>query len=345
MKRLRGIELVGIILIAVIAALAVFANPPEEIRIQSSDGRVRLEGRAPRDLGPFTIEKNEARGSAPHTAVVGGIYDISPSLVLLPLPVRLTFTYNPDELGSGNPLDLVIARFDVSRDRWEPVPGTVDLLRESVTANVRTLSEWALLVREDFIAPPELETSAWELLLENRPPNVVGYTVDLEYATVPNDFVLYRPAHIRDGCRGFFEGEEEKVTSDIVIIEETTYRIRITWELGDQDRCVREIPLLDAVIEELSPSLTAPTRPAPTPPIVPCNPPPGDGDCPPPGPPPPPITWEICDGIDNDNDGEIDEGWDSDNDGLVDCHDNCAPVANPDQKDSDLDGVGDVCEP
>ena len=64
----------------------------------------------------------------------------------------------------------------------------------------------------------------------------------------------------------------------------------------------------------------------------------------PPEEPLPEITQEVCDGIDNNNDGQVDEGFDQDSDGIVDCRDNCAPVFNPDQKDSDLDGVGDPCE-
>jgi hypothetical protein len=36
---------------------------------------------------------------------------------------------------------------------------------------------------------------------------------------------------------------------------------------------------------------------------------------------------------------------DSDGDGVCDSDDNCPNVSNPDQKDSDRDGIGDVCEP
>src|SRR5690606_7444298 len=34
-----------------------------------------------------------------------------------------------------------------------------------------------------------------------------------------------------------------------------------------------------------------------------------------------------------------------DGDGVEDAHDNCAEVSNPDQRDSDNDGVGDACAP
>jgi hypothetical protein len=36
---------------------------------------------------------------------------------------------------------------------------------------------------------------------------------------------------------------------------------------------------------------------------------------------------------------------DTDNDGVIDCQDNCPQAANPDQADTDGDGIGDACDP
>ena len=57
-----------------------------------------------------------------------------------------------------------------------------------------------------------------------------------------------------------------------------------------------------------------------------------------------PTNSELCDGQDNNCDGSVDEGFDQDGDSVADCFDNCPGTWNPDQADSDCDGVGDVCD-
>ena len=64
-----------------------------------------------------------------------------------------------------------------------------------------------------------------------------------------------------------------------------------------------------------------------------------------------PNAAELCNGLDDDCDGQIDEGLadcpgdsDTDDDGVGDDEDNCPSTPNPDQLDTDADGVGDACE-
>jgi Putative metal-binding motif len=57
-----------------------------------------------------------------------------------------------------------------------------------------------------------------------------------------------------------------------------------------------------------------------------------------------PGAAEICNGKDDNCNGEIDEGADADQDGVVDCLDNCPVVSNPNQSDIDFDTIGDACD-
>jgi hypothetical protein len=54
---------------------------------------------------------------------------------------------------------------------------------------------------------------------------------------------------------------------------------------------------------------------------------------------------ELCNGLDDDCDGQVDEDFnDVDADKIADCVDNCPEISNSDQNDVDNDGVGEVCD-
>lgn len=234
-------SLYGLLLVmgAFLAALMVFVRSPEEIRVRSNDGRVELSGSAPRRLGLFQITKNESMSAVAHTALVAPVYEILPANTVSPLPLHLSMTYNSSELAGRNPIDLSVVRFDGMYGRWEALPSTVDLMTHTVNADTRILGIWSLAYREDPGVPTEFSDLINQLKSPAGapPPRAVGFTVDLEYAKATDDFVLYRPAFIRDGCQGFFNGEEEKIIGYVVTVGEITYRATITWEIGDTDRC------------------------------------------------------------------------------------------------------------
>ena len=61
--------------------------------------------------------------------------------------------------------------------------------------------------------------------------------------------------------------------------------------------------------------------------------------------PQPALPDEVCNGLDDNGNGQVDEGYYTDDDAVADCFDNCPNDTNTDQIDADGDGIGDACDP
>ncbi|MDP3985489.1 MAG: hypothetical protein Q8P82_01880 [bacterium] len=221
--------------IAAVAVFAVFARAPEEVRVVSADGRMAITGAAPRSIGPFSIRENDDLSAGARTAVVSPIYSITPSDVLLPQPLRIEYQYGDIPI-EQNPLAITLARYHAAMARWEPVPTQVDFRRAVVYADVRIFSDWALLRIEDLKIPESVDVAA-DRLIAAAPADAVGFLLDVEYARVPEDFVLLRPAYRVGGCRGLLEGQEKQQIRETMKEGDVWFRITLTWETGGRERC------------------------------------------------------------------------------------------------------------
>ncbi len=221
---------------ALVATIAVFAQVPEVVNTASTDGRVAISGTVPKSMGTFRIFTDLAESMKPHTAVVGSIYEIVPEAFVLPFPVDLVFKYTDKDLVGHDPSDLSIAHWNKEIKRWELVDTTIDRENNTLSTSTRSLSKWALVWKESHEIPGEVLVLASKLL-DNRPADMVGYTIDIEYAFVPNDYVLLFPHFMQDGCNGYIPGSSQSMIQDQVQVGEIFYRITLTWDLGDIDRC------------------------------------------------------------------------------------------------------------
>lgn len=234
--KIRPKDYLLIAFFAAFAALAVFARFSEKINVMSADGRAVLAGQAPQSFGQFSIIKEETLSKAPHTAVVGAVYRVNPESRLLPIPLTLGISYADIDLRGRAPDDLVLGRWHDAATRWESVPSMIDKVQKRIYTETRSLSLWTLMAPASPYLPPSLDVLIASLI-QNRPSDALGYTVAVDYATVPNDFVLLRPTYREDLCRPFIRGDRQKIVEDVIFENGVTYRVVVTWELGDPARC------------------------------------------------------------------------------------------------------------
>lgn len=133
-------QIVVVILLAIVAAFALFVHAPEMTHVVSVDGRVEFRGNVPQSFGNFAILA--IKNASSFSASAAPIYTIEPHDVLLPSPLELSFSYAGfyDE-----PLGLSIALWNEEVGRWEPIASFTDYETKTVHANLTFLTSFTLI--------------------------------------------------------------------------------------------------------------------------------------------------------------------------------------------------------
>ena len=134
-----------IIVGATLAALAVFARPPEFITLTSTDGTVTLSGEVPRSIGGFRIVRDDTARDRFSSDGVAPVYRLEPVGMFLPQSVTLLFSLAL--VPAANPETLALALWNETEERWELAPSSYDARTNAIRAPIRTLGFWTLRER------------------------------------------------------------------------------------------------------------------------------------------------------------------------------------------------------
>jgi hypothetical protein len=89
----------------------------------------------------------------PGKLIIGPSFDLQPSCTFEP-PIKLILHYHLQELGHGiDGEDLVIAHWDQVSQDWVVLPGEVDTLAETITAQLNHSSTFVVLAEAPAVTP------------------------------------------------------------------------------------------------------------------------------------------------------------------------------------------------
>jgi len=231
-----------ILLIVFVAAATTFlmlAKDPERVTVTSEDYQVVVDGPV-REGTVVRITKNEALSRELHTAVVAPVYDIEPNRTVFEQPLDLTMFFNPDLVAAAQ--DLALGYFDTDRSAWRVVPSEVDGQGHHVQASVDHFSPWTILLKREVVISPDVIDLLDSMIANGFRENVVGYTADIAYSTIEDDFVILFDDYREGGCNTVFQIGDRLQTQAKEIVapasvdgeeQEVTFKVLIDWQLGE----------------------------------------------------------------------------------------------------------------
>lgn len=181
-------------ILVLLGAFFLLDAQPEFVQATSADGVLVVEGTVPEGI-EIRLVQDIAASESPWTAVVSPIYRIEPETVLLPAPVVMQFASQ-----TGPESGRSIGFFDVDRGVWIPQETTWNQARKAYQTATTRFSPSALLRTPAVVMTEQEQATLLTDIEALLPLGAVGYTVDLAYATVPGDAVLFATEVDRRVC-------------------------------------------------------------------------------------------------------------------------------------------------
>lgn len=210
--------------------IATFAIPPEELRLVSEDGRVRVEAQVPApELARLLVRE---RDTDPLSFLRGPLYEIDLGIEVLPQPYQLRILYDPSWFGENDPETIRLYYFDERLSAWRIYPFTLDADEEVIEAEIiTTASLWSLGISgpEDAKGYEDIVSE----LISFPPEGAIGFTVSI-VAADSDDILLLDSERVRGGCEGQFRlGTSETITTRERRIGSALYRAQAHWQLAE----------------------------------------------------------------------------------------------------------------
>jgi len=133
-----------------------------------------------RDGKPLSFLQLQADPNPPappaNAQIIGTVYDLTPHGATSNPPFMLTLPYQPEDLTEGvQGKDLFIAPYDEENGWGKSFYKKVDTENHRVTAQVSTLSKYAILAAKELPPPPSLTMTSLEKALSNGRPTIAEF--------------------------------------------------------------------------------------------------------------------------------------------------------------------------
>jgi len=159
-----------------LAGNVVLESPDRKVTLSMISGTTLLD----KDGKPLTFLQLQADPNPPNppadAQIISTVYDLTPHRASLSPPLMLTLPYRPEYLPEDvQEKDLYIASYDEKNGWGASYYKKIDTESHRVTAQVSTLSKYAILAAKELPPPPSLTLTSLEEALSNGRPTIAEF--------------------------------------------------------------------------------------------------------------------------------------------------------------------------